>query len=144
MVERKKKQHIPSSFWLAALAPLLYELQTMLFFSLFLVALEVQLYLRFLAAMGWEREELTIQRAATLPGCTQHCENTFQTLKKSNHCSLRPDKHRKIEPWWIFTWAEVRSRQSHHRIYLRGCHWKIHWLFREKSSAVEMQSSACW
>lgn len=81
MIERKKNQPIPSLFWLAPLAPLLYDLQTMLFFSLFLVALEVQLYLRFLAAMGWEREELTVQRAFTLLGCMQHCENTFQTLK---------------------------------------------------------------
>lgn len=45
-------------------------------------------------------------------------------IKKSNRCSLRPDKHRKIVAWWIFTWADVTSQQSHHRMYLCGCHWK--------------------
>lgn len=34
-------------------------------------------------------------------------------IKNSNHCHLRLDKHRKIGAWWIFTWADVTSRQSH-------------------------------
>lgn len=45
---------------------------------------------------------------------------------KSNRCGLRPVRHRKIGGWWIFTWAEVTSRQSHHRMYLCGWHRKIY------------------